>query len=146
MIITFCGHSKLAITEEIEQKLEIVLINILEKNYNCEFYLGQYGHFDLLCHRILLNLKNKFKTIKIIFVTPYIYGNYSKLKYIEEFDEIIYPPLELVPPKFAIAKRNEWMVDKSDIIIAYVKHEWGGASRTLNYAKMRNKHIINLVH
>ena len=32
------------------------------------------------------------------------------------------------------------MIDKSDFLIAYVEHNWGGAYRTLEYAK-KKKHI-----
>lgn len=46
--------------------------------------------------------------------------------------------IEKTPPKFAIIKRNEWMIDKSDFLIAYVEHNWGGAYRTLEYAKKQS--------
>ena len=39
----------------------------------------------------------------------------------------MYPLLENVIPRFAISKRNEWMIDKADLIIAFVNHEYGGA-------------------
>lgn len=47
----------------------------------------------------------------------------------------------------AIVKRNEWMIDKSSFLIAYIDHEWGGAYRTFKYAK-RKKHIkvINIAN
>ncbi len=52
-----------------------------------------------------------------------------------------YPPIEAVPKKFAIVKRNEYMVDKSDAV-AYVKKSWGGATITLEYAQKKKKKII----
>ena len=60
------------------------------------------------------------------------------------YDSSIYPPIETVPPKFAITKRNEWMVSNADLIIAFVKHKYGGAYKTLTWAKRKNKKIINL--
>ena len=60
------------------------------------------------------------------------------------YDEIVYPELESVPWKFAISKRNEWMVEQADIVIAFVDHDWGGAATTLQYAKRKKKTIINL--
>lgn len=57
------------------------------------------------------------------------------------FDDTLYPEIEKVPPKFAIIKRNEWMIDKSDFLIAYVEHNWGGAYRTLEYAKRKKKNV-----
>lgn len=34
------------------------------------------------------------------------------------------------------------MIDNSDLLIAYVKYSWGGAARTLEYAKRRRMEII----
>ncbi|MEG1529959.1 MAG: hypothetical protein RR405_06335, partial [Clostridia bacterium] len=74
-------------------------------------------------------------------MTPYIAEGYqTRLKWIIEsklYDEIIYPELEEVPYKFAISKRNEWMVDNADLVIAFVNHHFGGAYSTLQYAKRK---------
>ena len=60
------------------------------------------------------------------------------------YDSVIYPPLEKVPPRAAIVKRNEWMIEKADLIIAYVKQTYGGAYKALQYAHKRKKMMINL--
>ena len=60
------------------------------------------------------------------------------------YDESLYPPLENVLPKFAISKRNEWMITNADLIIAYVNHSYGGAYKTLKIAKRRKKKIVNI--
>ena len=60
------------------------------------------------------------------------------------YDASIYPPIENVPPKFAILKRNEWMMTNADLIIAYIKHDYGGAYKSLQVAKRRKKNIINI--
>ena len=62
----------------------------------------------------------------------------------KSFDSIIYPEIEKTPPRFAILKRNFWMINKADLVIAYVKHSWGGAAKSFNYAKKLNKKFINL--
>ena len=36
------------------------------------------------------------------------------------------------------------MVDSADLVIAYVKYSWGGAAKTLEYAKRRKVPIINI--
>ena len=60
------------------------------------------------------------------------------------YDDSTYPPLEEVPRRYAISRRNEWMVDQADVVVAYVDHGWGGAAKTLEYAKRKNKRIINI--
>ena len=75
----------------------------------------------------------------------YLDKNYSKLEFAKyNYDDVIFPPLESVPRKFAILKRNEWMVEEADLVIAYVMYSWGGAVKTLEYAKRKKKTIINL--
>jgi len=36
------------------------------------------------------------------------------------------------------------MVNESDFLICYVKNSWGGAAKTLEYAKQKKKNIYNL--
>ena len=145
MIITFCGHSNCLFLDEEKEKLKQILIKEIGKNPTCKFYLGGYGDFDSLCLRTLRELKTIFPNIELLFITPYLDSNYSKLELAKYYyDDIIFPPIESVPRKFAILKRNEWMVDSADLVIAYVKYSWGGAAKTLEYAKRKKKQIINL--
>ena len=58
------------------------------------------------------------------------------------YDETVYPPLESVPKRYAISRRNEWMVRESDIVIAYVIRGFGGAAKTLEYAQRKKKRIV----
>ena len=60
------------------------------------------------------------------------------------YDSVVYPPLEQVSLKFAISKRNEWMISQSDLVIAYVEHSFGGAYQGLHYAQRKGKRIVNL--
>ena len=145
MIITFCGHSQVIFTNEEKSVLRNILVDEINKNPINKFYLGGYGDFDGLCLRTLKDLKNDFPDIELIFITPYLDKNYSKLEFAKyHYDDVIFPPLESVPRKFAILKRNEWMVDEADLVIAYVMYSWGGAAKTLEYAKRKKKTIINL--
>ena len=60
------------------------------------------------------------------------------------FDSIVYPPLEAVPLKFAIIKRNEWMIREADLVITYISHSFGGAYKSMRYAQRKKKRVINL--
>ena len=145
MIITFCGHSNCLFSDEEKEELKQLLIKEIRKNPTCKFYLGGYGDFDSLCLRTLRELKTDFPDIELLFITPYLDKNYSKLELAKYYyDDVIFPPIENVPRRFAILKRNEWMVDSADLVIAYVKYSWGGATKTLKYAERKKKKIINL--
>lgn len=145
MIITFFGHSNCLFNDDIKKQLKNILLDEIIKNPTCKFYLGGYGDFDGLCLRTLRELKHDFPTIEIIFITPYLDKNYSKLELAKYYyDDVIFPPIESVPRKFAILKRNEWMVEQADLVIAYVKYSWGGAAKALEYSKRKKKRIINI--
>ena len=145
MIITFCGHSNCLFSDEEKEKLKQLLIKEIRKNPTCKFYLGGYGDFDSLCLRTLRELKTDFPDIELLFITPYLDKNYSKLELAKYYyDDVIFPPIENVPRKFAILKKNEWMVDSANLVIAYVKYSWGGAAKTVEYAKRKKVPIINI--
>ncbi len=38
------------------------------------------------------------------------------------YDSTTYPPLENVPSRYAIVKRNGWMVWESDVVISGISH------------------------
>jgi len=145
MTITFCGHSNFSFDNTVKEKLRKLLLQEIRKNPACKFYLGGYGDFDSLCLNILKELKIQFPNIELLFITPYLDNNYSKLETAKlYYDGIIYPPLENVPRRFCISKRNEWMVDEADFVIAFVKYSWGGAAKTLEYAKRKKVEFFNL--
>ncbi len=143
MIIAFCGHSKLEYNEKTEKKLLSVLIDLAKTN-PLVLYCGGYGKFDLLAKQCGKRLKKLFPETKVIFVTPYISEVYLKNKYAGEYDEVLYPEIENVPKKYAIVKRNQYMVRQSDFVIAYVTLKFGGAYEMLNYANKLGKKYINL--
>ena len=148
MIISFAGHSFVSRGEKL---CELVKEQII-KNARCDesitFYLGGYGDFDEICARACRELKRAYKSIELVYVMPYITA--SEQEKVKEmirdglYDSSIYPPIENVPPKFAISKRNEWIASNVDLMIAFVNHKYGGAYKTLISAKRKNKKIINL--
>lgn len=84
-------------------------------------------------------------TAKIVFVTPYLDEKYLLYKTeVVPFDEVLYPPLESVPKRLSILKRNEYVVEKSDFIVFFVDHDFGGAAQALDIAKRKGKSFINL--
>lgn len=137
MKVTFCGHKEVADREDVERWLYSVCAELIAQGAN-EFYLGGYGGFDHMCAAVLRELKGANPQIKLILVLPYLNGSITTNGY----DETIYPPLESVPERFAISRRNEWMVMESDIVVAYVTHKWGGAAKTLAYAQRKKKRIL----
>lgn len=146
MVVTFIGHATLYDTESIRLHLKKEIKSILAKKENVTFYCGGYGDFDFLCGRVLFELKNEGYIFESYYITPYLTDKHlSDEHFLKYYDGTIYPPLETTPPRFAIIKRNEWMVDKSDLVFCYVTHSFGGAAKTRAYAIKRKKEIVDLV-
>ena len=106
-------------------------------------YLGGYGDFDEICARACRELKQEYDDIEVVYVTPYIsLSEQAKIKEMQSYglcDTSIYPPIENVPLRFAISKRNEWMMTNADLIIAYVNRSYGGAYKSLQVAKRKKR-------
>ncbi len=146
MIVTFCGHSSFVCTTEIKEKMMKILEEKVGDAY-AKFLLGGYGNFDSFAYSCCKEYQKTYPQVKLIFITPYITESYQRnhLEYKKNFyDEIIYPEIEKAPPRFAITYRNKWMVEKSDLVIAYVKSTYGGAYTTFKHAKRKKKEIYNL--
>ena len=146
MIITFCGHRDFVKTAKIEKTLIELLKFFAKDRETIHCYCGGYGNFDGFAAECVRKAKKDFENIRNCLIIPYISPSFQeKIKYLKDYyDEIIYSPLENIPSKYAIIKRNEWMIDKADLLIAYIKHSWGGAAKTLEYAKRKHAAIYKL--
>lgn len=145
MIVTFCGHSTYIPKCEDETKV-LQIVENHANGENIDFYLGGYGNFDFFAKKCAEKYKSIHKNTKIVFVTPYIndWLNDRRDYFENEYDEIIYPELESVPFRFAISKRNEWMAEHSDLVIAYVCVDFGGAYAFFKHAIRCNKEVVNI--
>jgi len=136
--------------DSIRAKLQSEIVCLIENENVDTFYCGGKGDFDRLCAKCVNKLKNHYPFIESYMVFSYIPGKKNEfcIDRYEEFNGTIYPEgLEFVPQKFAIIKRNEWLINKSSFLIAYIDHEWGGAYRTFKYAKRKNHiKVINIAN
>ncbi len=137
MILTFCGHSNVRDVDHVREWLSDTLEQFLY-NERVICYLGGYGGFDRLAASVVRQKQKTNPTLQAVLILPYLNKNYDE----SEYDDTLFPPLESVPPRYAISKRNEWMVAQADAVIAYVTHNWGGAAKTLKYARSTKKTVV----
>lgn len=140
MLVTFCGHSSVSNASIVASALASAIEELIAEGAD-NFYLGGYGEFDLIAARVVREAKASHLEIRSTLVIPYIDRDFDPSLY----DASVYPPLEAVPLRFAISKRNEWMIDKADVVVSGVTHEWGGAAKTLKYAQRKKKRIIHVL-
>ena len=138
MVCIFFGHRD---TYDLERdKLKQAIIKEIEENGADTFYVGTHGNYDRMVFSVLKELKEVYPTISINEVLAYLPKNDG-----EDYSYTVFPEgIELVPKRFAINFRNKWMIEQSDMVIAYVKHSFGGSSKFVEMAKKKNKTVINL--
>ena len=142
MVIVFCGHSDYIPNTKDEEKVWNIL-EIEVGNAPCEIFLGGYGNFDDFAFRCAKKFKQTHQNAKLVLITPYLEN--SKATYNKaNFDSIVYPSLEHVPPRYAISRRNKWMIEQADIVICCVSRQYGGAYAMYLDATRKKKRIYNL--
>ena len=145
MKIGFCGHRDYYLDENRKTELKNLIENLILSERFIEFYLGGNGKFDYTCLAVLKELKKSKNNFEIVFVTPYLDDNYLKRRNENgNYDKILYPPIEKTPKRFAIEKRNNYIVDNVDLIICYVEHKFGGAYKMYKRAINRGVKCYNL--
>lgn len=147
LICTFVGHTE--VYAPIRDRLSHTIAESLKNIDEAIFYVGGRGEFDRMAASAVRATKRLYgdKDIRLYLVEPYMSEQLNRNKeYYEQFYDGIIIPDELIDvhPKAAITKRNRLMVDWSDLIIAYVYRNFGGAFQTLRYAQRMQKRIFNL--
>lgn len=163
-----CGFGHRVLLMDVEKPLRAVLERLVEERGVRVFYTGGMGEFDELFARTVRSMKQDFPSLRLVLVMPYltqkiaigkshsgaayggqiaraIYDGPGHGWYEALYDEILIPAeLEVVHPKAAIGLRNRWMVDRSDVVIAALHRDFGGAAEAVRYAEKRGKEVVRI--
>ncbi len=150
-IVAFIGNRVVSDCEDVLNKLHFELENLFGDR-SMEplgrypvFYCGGYGQFSGIASDAidLLRKHNPDMKSEKLFITPYASPSYlRKNAFMKEFyDDIVYPPLENVPARFAICRRNQWMIDRCDLLFAYMENPVGNTRKCVEYAFRKEKDV-----
>lgn len=97
---------------------------------------GMAAGFDLIGAEAALDLE-----IPVIAAVPWL-GHKPRKDDRDRYDHILKNAMEIVyvvdtlpfPGKWVYQKRNEWMVDKADVVLAYFDGSPGGTKNCIDYA------------
>ena len=138
---TFFGHRDCP--ETIKPKLREVLVELITNHSVDMFYVGHQGQFDAMVRSVLRELKEKYPQIHYAVVLAYMP---SKQNEYDDFSDTMLPEgIESVHPHYAISWRNNWMLSRSDYVVAYITHYWGGAVQFAGKAARQGKTVINVL-
>ena len=141
MNVTFFGNHDAP--ESVRERLKTLLRTLIENENADIFYVGTHGNFDSFAAQTLKELKKEYPHIRYYIVLAYMPKK-------SEYDTIDYS-LSILPdevavsiPKFAISKRNIWMLKNSNTVITYVRFRYGGAAQFKRKAISKKKRVIEL--
>ena len=138
MNCTFFGHRDAP--SSIKARLKESILYLQKQGVEC-FYVGNNGGFDALVQTALLELSLEKNNIKYFIVTSFL-GEFAMSG---EQERTIFPEgQELTFPRFAISKRNEWLLNNSSHVIAYVKNSCSNSYKFVERAKRKGLSVINL--
>ena len=153
---------------DVEKPLREVLERLVAERSVSVFYTGGMGEFDDLFARTVRSMKRDCPSLRLVLVMPYLTRELSTGKqrygaaysgqiacatydgpghewYESRYDEILIPTeLEGVHPKAAIGLRNRWMVERSDVVIAALHRNIGGAAEAVRYAEKVGKKVVRI--
>ena len=133
---TFFGHRDCP--ETIKSALHSVIELLIAEGVTT-FYVGNHGQFDTYVRGALGKLKKKYPHVDYAVVLAYLPTAR------EENGDTIYPEgMEMGPPRFAIERRNRWMLRQAEVVVTYVRYTWGGAYKFKSAAEKQGKRVIEL--
>ena len=138
---TFFGHRDFNYSPY-KDKIEAIIIDLIENHGVTEFYNGFRGNFDGLCAEIVFDLKARFPDLKNIMVLSY--HNRQNFVLPKYFDESVYLLEKRVPPQYAISYTNQEMIQRSDFIVSGVCYHYGGAYAAREFARRQQKNILDI--
>ena len=143
--VGFLGHREMYDSLAKERILTRVIEELASSNDSVEFLVGRSGDFDELAAIVVRTLRREMggAGMFLTLVLPYVVANIEC--YEKYYDDIVIPEeVAFIHPKQAYVRRNEWIVEHSDILIVNVERNSGGAYRAMRYAERLGKKIINI--
>ena len=138
---TFFGHRECPDT--VRPQLKKIIIQLIRIEKVKMFYVGNQGRFDSIVLGVLKELRQECDDFEFGIVLAY--HPEPGRKECTDFEYTMFPEeLERVHPRYAISKRNDWMLVHSDYVVCYVEHSWGGAARYAEKAQRMKKNIYRV--
>jgi len=139
---TFFGHGDAP--EQIFPFLKASIEHLITQKNVDKFYVGNHGRFDFMVRRALIELKPLYPHINYAVVLAYMPKSKKGCEFYDYSDTIYPDGLENVPQKYAIDKRNRWMISQCDYVVTYVTTVVGGAFKYKSISKSKGKTVLEL--
>ncbi len=128
--------------DDLKPAIRKAIIDLIEKEGVTQFYVGAQGRFDRMAAAVLKELSSNYP-INYAVVLAY-FPDEKRNEAPAEHPTLFPDGQERAHPRYAIAKRNEWMIRQSQFAITYAQHPIKGAGRYKAIAQKRGLTVISL--
>ena len=147
--VSFFGHRQIEAPLQIEAQLEKLISRLLQQNEFVEFLVGRDGEFGRLVSSTIRRCKRNIRddNSALVWVMPYPTAEFrdNESSFLDYYDEIeVCEQATAAHYKSAFQIRNRETVDRSRMVILYVRHPSGGAYQTFRYVQKSGKKYINV--
>ena len=134
----FFGHRDTP--EDILPLLEKEILYVIQSKGIRNFYVGNNGKFDYYVQKTLQKIH---KTIPIEYAI--VLSRIDEFALNKEQNATLFPiGLESSPPRFAISKRNNWLIAQACYAIVYAKYKASNSYRLMQKCIKKGAITINL--
>jgi hypothetical protein len=144
--VSLFGHREISNLRRLEELLYPIIKDLIKSKSYVSFLVGRNGEFDVFSASVVKRVIKAYGNGNIGMTLVLPYPDKDIEYYYDYYDSVMIPEcIGKTHPKGAITKRNKWMVEHADLLIAYVEPDRkGGALTTLKYAQKQGMEIINL--
>ena len=149
----FSGHRSMSSEEKLKVAVRLREIIVEQIEAGVVFYgAGGARGFDSLAAQTVLDMKKEYPQLRLILVLPCEdqtrgwrsedIAVYEDIK--RRSDKVVYVSREYTPD--CMHKRNRHLVDHSGTCICYLTRSGGGTAYTVDYARKKGLHVINIAN
>lgn len=104
------------------------------------FLCGGYGAFDSCAARIVDRLQEEYPRIRLQLLLAHMPAQQTD----GAMGVRLPDHLEQLPPRYALARRNSWLLEQGDILIVHIDTPRGAIYRHCCAARAQGKPVLNL--
>lgn len=144
MTCTFFGHRN--VPDGVGERLEAVLVDLIERRGVDLFLVGHHGGFDHMAERLLEKLTAAYPTVTALVVLSVLpAARPDAAAPGVRLPTVLPDGIEAVPPRYTIPFCNRWMIRRADVVVARIGDGVAtGAARWVKEAEKKGKEIIRL--
>ena len=134
----FFGHRDT--TSKVKEAIKFTVVILINEGIT-DFYVGNNGKFDYYVQQTLGELISEGYDIKATVVLSYIN---EKAICLDQKCTLYPDGLEKTPLRFAISKRNDYMLNISQTAIIHVRHSFSNSHKLCEKAKKKGLRVIEI--